>query len=69
MAETSTTRVQQLQTALLPWQRQHDLLLWYVRMRVIELDQMGARVAVGARRQPGGQQHVGRARAAVANQH
>ena len=42
MGETSTTRVQQLQTALRPWQRQHDLLLEYVLTRVMELDALGA---------------------------
>ena len=42
MAETHATRVQQLQQALLCWQRQHDLLLRYVLTRVMELDALGA---------------------------
>lgn len=41
VTETVTTRLQQLQAELRAWQRQHDLLLWHVRARVIELEQLG----------------------------
>ena len=41
MEETRATRVQTLQRALRPWQRQHDLLLRYVLTRVIEVDRLG----------------------------
>ena len=43
MAETPTSRRQQLQGQLLPWQQPHDLLLQVVLHRVTELEALGGR--------------------------